>query len=1341
MSDDHHTNEEARVERPPDGLPHHEDEEEEEGMFLGSVDGEEDEVGRKGGGGGVGGLEEGGVKDEEGGGGGGTREGSDSGVEANERCTGGANDGYNSGLESLASDHIPASCESSLISYSGLDGSNQDEEEDDLEDEAAAAGLALDVTLTEGSPPGSRDEGSHSLCLPLSEGCAPVLPGLGSGPASLPLGGSTGGRQHRGGRGVRLDRGQAGERKRRPESPGAEKGLPPGASRSRPTAPRPPRTPGGASQQQGGSNGEGDRSTSRTSSSSSGCTRSTSRRQYAATSATPGSNSTPTSASAAARAAAAAQAAARGSRGSSRGPGGRGCSAERGSTPGPKASASASEGRRARDASLPASRKGAAGRPPSASSSSATSSSTKEFRRGAPTEDDGRWPSSSIRSRRAEAAAADRLSRRTPSATRDTPPPPSLESKASALEKYATLPRRRQHEAKRGTLASVLAAAAANTKTPPSASSTGHHHHGASSSSSGRSVSVSREPSLNRAASLRRQRVAAATSAMTSSMTSAGYRSDADDGGGGKGGRGGGRGGVGGTGGKSLPAYPRRRRPVTIYHEASVQTTLTKRDVERALQDSKESRKARRKTTGSISTSKTSCDCEVQASGLDALRVDASTCTEETMSSSVSKEDMEGLEAERQVLSEQLMKLTEAHTRLEAEYMRQSQRLSELEGEQGVLAAEKLEAERKLKESMRRVAQLLHGSTAEPARGSTPPGPPEVTITPGDGDSSLDELERHLLASGQVLSNQQHEIGGLQKICRNLQKDLDKSFSIQKVLKRQLHEMEAESAEMQEFLLAEKSTLADSLRDSETEMANLQERLSRQEEECKHLVRISEQRRQENLALQARLTGVERRGRELLLQQGAAVSGASVALSGLSSRLDGLVEQLVAGYGISEQELEDVIFHNEAYTQSSSVEASPEKKRTVPADGTMAPHASTAPHPQRPSRRRSPASPGAGASFVSAVISAIKSAAAPFSYRASTTTPQQRHDVSSSSEPTAPAQGDESEIVDEPPSEECGLTLSLEECTLPPPPPGRLAGSESLQNLSRAIMQRQVTENEEEEDSLPLSPPHTSPLSSSSSPSEDVTADGGASSAAKGVTGASEGQSNPLTPPPNSGADSLVDQVIEVDNLLTKLLKVLRIIQMENDSYMEEMNEERAHLSDRVRSEEKKNIKAHDQIKNWEEMGAILRSELSEALVTLQNRTMELEEARIQLSKLQEEASLPDRLNEKDHVNELSKKYAVSNKLLADNWRQALTEVRRQYVAIDNALETLHSVQGVVLQCPPLAKLQQDLEEANFLSVSSPVIGLDTDPNANAALPDSISPDGNDIQKNGVKDDGLNGRA
>lgn len=66
--------------------------------------------------------------------------------------------------------------------------------------------------------------------------------------------------------------------------------------------------------------------------------------------------------------------------------------------------------------------------------------------------------------------------------------------------------------------------------------------------------------------------------------------------------------------------------------------------------------------------------------------------------------------------------------------------------------------------------------------------------------------------------------------------------------------------------------------------------------------------RQENLGFQAKYGALETRSKELICQQGSAVSGASVALTGLGSRLDNLVEQLIASYNISEQELEVCFF-------------------------------------------------------------------------------------------------------------------------------------------------------------------------------------------------------------------------------------------------------------------------------------------------------------------------------------------------------------------------------------------------------------------------------------------------
>lgn len=60
--------------------------------------------------------------------------------------------------------------------------------------------------------------------------------------------------------------------------------------------------------------------------------------------------------------------------------------------------------------------------------------------------------------------------------------------------------------------------------------------------------------------------------------------------------------------------------------------------------------------------------------------------------------------------------------------------------------------------------------------------------------------------------------------------------------------------------------------------------------------------------MQTKYNALESRSKELLLSQGSAVSGASIALTGLGNRLELLVEQLVSSYNISEQELEVSFF-------------------------------------------------------------------------------------------------------------------------------------------------------------------------------------------------------------------------------------------------------------------------------------------------------------------------------------------------------------------------------------------------------------------------------------------------
>lgn len=231
-------------------------------------------------------------------------------------------------------------------------------------------------------------------------------------------------------------------------------------------------------------------------------------------------------------------------------------------------------------------------------------------------------------------------------------------------------------------------------------------------------------------------------------------------------------------------------------------------------------------------------------------------------------------------------------------------------------------------------------------------------------------LENHYQHAAQIIIKQENEISELNSYARSLKRELDKTSTTQQILIQQHQELKTESVELQDFMEAEKSMIVDALKEAETEIQKLKSALAQTErevetkqDESKHLVRISEQRRQENLGLQAQLCSMEARSRELLVYQNGNITAASVALSSLVSRLEVLVEELVTSYGISEQDLEDMIFHNEAYVNgSSSPDATPENcdsKALV----------EKAPSPKR------------GSTFVSAIIHAIKSATAqsPFS--------------------------------------------------------------------------------------------------------------------------------------------------------------------------------------------------------------------------------------------------------------------------------------------------------------------------------------------------------------------------
>jgi hypothetical protein len=367
--------------------------------------------------------------------------------------------------------------------------------------------------------------------------------------------------------------------------------------------------------------------------------------------------------------------------------------------------------------------------------------------------DDGRWPSIA---NKAVGSSTPRIANRHPEGSliiRTRIGNIQLDNKSSTFDKYATLPRRRKEKSVEDL-----------------------------KQSSSRSSSVTRNEALpNR---------------MTSSMVSSKKIPLKDL-------------FISQTPTKTLPVYPKiARKPVLtktkIYHEMSIQTAITCKDVDEAFAGNPK----------------------------NLPRVDAvDMVTKETQS------DIRDKEMEK--LRQQIDKMNADHTQLLCKLSEKSQAVVELEQELLKEKEEKLIAQKELQNNTERVMSMLENFQVGPRRQGVEK----------DGDSLL-ILESQLMISGNVLEKQQDEIIKLQNICRVLQRDMEKSLKIQDNLIKQKNELEEESAELQDFLQAEKVAFMDALKEAENENRNAKEKLSqresdleRQQEECRHLVRICEQRR------------------------------------------------------------------------------------------------------------------------------------------------------------------------------------------------------------------------------------------------------------------------------------------------------------------------------------------------------------------------------------------------------------------------------------------------------------------------------------------------------------------
>lgn len=103
---------------------------------------------------------------------------------------------------------------------------------------------------------------------------------------------------------------------------------------------------------------------------------------------------------------------------------------------------------------------------------------------------------------------------------------------------------------------------------------------------------------------------------------------------------------------------------------------------------------------------------------------------------------------------------------------------------------------------------------------------------------------------------------------------------------------------------------------------------------------------------------------------------------------------------------------------------------------------------------------------------------------------------------------------------------------------------------------------------------------------------------------------------------SLVDQVIDVDNIITKLLKVIRIIQLENEDCMNELEGDRDRLKQQIEKQREADKVIVKQLKDWEILCAMLKTEVKDLLHQLSNKNNEIDAIKVELNQQRKEVEV-----------------------------------------------------------------------------------------------------------------------
>ncbi|XP_054084516.1 uncharacterized protein LOC105214888 isoform X3 [Zeugodacus cucurbitae] len=666
---------------------------------------------------------------------------------------------------------------------------------------------------------------------------------------------------------------------------------------------------------------------------------------------------------------------------------------------------------------------------------------------------------------------------------------------------------------------------------------------------------------------------------------------------------------------RKTPAQPPKTR---IYHETSVQTALTGEDLE-----------------------------NVFAGRTPATRaVDAVEQHEQTTQTDIRDAELERLRDEVRQLAQREHELS-AKLQHEREEKLATQRELNLNTERVMSMLEKA-----------RLAGGKYGLSGGSVSGISLDGDattPTSDEGSGSGHDSLLMLESQIQMSGHELIERQHEIGQLRQLCRTLQLEMNRSLAAQECLLQEKAAIEQESSELQDFLQHEKSALCDALKELESEHQVCKQQLSGREEEvkvlrdeCRHLVRLNEQRRQENRMLQSKYAALESKSKEMMMQQNYSVSGASAALSGLHSRLDSLVEQLVSTYNITEHDLEDIGFQPEVQQQNHSNVLETRSTQSVEDYLGRLPSNINAngldfcTHSQQflPQSSDGSLSPQRNQSFIAAVISAIRNATTPSSKKLlarngkrisienapasdlnGQVTSKNNNNYNGDTKNGGGDDSDSTEMLDSE-TEPCLMMDNvLEDVTMPDSHshnmvssctgivaqlevPSELvnpaSGDESLHNLSQAIVNRQQME-------LQIS--NMQSVQKASLQLNQCELDNSDDASCHDSVAEMPSLMEYCT------AQAVVDQVIEVDSLVTKLLKVLRLIQMDNDNCIQQLivdknklQENKEDMLEKIKDLQDVNIKLQDELMDATQELMLKNNDLSNTKAEMQRHRNEIDD-------------------------------------------------------------------------------------------------------------------------------------